>query len=63
VATSEAAPLLFNLCTNTRENRGQAIGRRAVLKIVAAFEESVKKHALIPMGTPDPYRPPPTSGV
>jgi arylsulfatase len=29
-----------------------------VLKIVAAFEESVKKHPLIPMGTPDPYRPP-----
>jgi hypothetical protein len=26
--------------------------------MVAAFEESVKKHPLIPMGTPDPYRPP-----
>jgi hypothetical protein len=29
-----------------------------VRKIVAAFEESVKKHPLIPMGRPDPYRPP-----
>jgi arylsulfatase A-like enzyme len=29
-----------------------------VLKMVAEFEESVKQHPLIPMGTPDPYRPP-----
>jgi hypothetical protein len=29
-----------------------------VLKMVAAFEESTKKYPLIPMGTPDPYRPP-----
>jgi hypothetical protein len=28
-----------------------------VLKMVGAFEESVKKYPLIPMGTPDPYRP------
>jgi arylsulfatase len=26
--------------------------------MVAEFEASVKKHPLIPMGTPDPYRPP-----
>jgi arylsulfatase len=26
--------------------------------MVGAFEESVKKYPLIPMGTPDPYRPP-----
>jgi hypothetical protein len=26
--------------------------------MVAAFEESVKEHPLIPMGTPDPYTPP-----
>jgi hypothetical protein len=25
---------------------------------VGAFEESVKKYPLIPMGTPDPYSPP-----
>ena len=29
-----------------------------VLKIVGAFEQSVKQHPLIPMGTPDPYTPP-----
>jgi arylsulfatase len=29
-----------------------------VLRMTAEFEESVKKHPLIPMGTPDPYRPP-----
>jgi hypothetical protein len=28
-----------------------------VLKMVAAFDESVKEHLLIPMGTPDPYEP------
>lgn len=28
-----------------------------VLKVVAAFEESVKKFPLIPMGTPDPFSP------
>jgi hypothetical protein len=28
-----------------------------VTTIVGAFEESVKKYPLIPMGTPDPYRP------
>jgi arylsulfatase len=28
-----------------------------ILKIVAEFEQSVKKYPLIPMGTPDPYRP------
>jgi len=26
--------------------------------MVAEFEASVKKHPLIPMGTPDPYTPP-----
>jgi arylsulfatase len=29
-----------------------------VLKMVAEFEASVKKHPLIAMGTPDPYVPP-----
>lgn len=55
-------PLLFNLYTNPREdeektaNDSWVVG--PVLKLVAAFEASVKKHPLIPMGTPDPYRPP-----
>jgi arylsulfatase len=58
-------PLLFNLYTNPREDEEKpaldtwVIG--PVLKVVAAFEESVKKHPLIPMGTPDPYRPPTAS--
>jgi len=26
--------------------------------MVGAFEQSVKQHPLIPMGTPDPYAPP-----
>jgi arylsulfatase len=26
--------------------------------MVGEFEESTKKYPLIPMGTPDPYRPP-----
>jgi len=26
--------------------------------MVAEFDASVKKHPLIPMGTPDPYTPP-----
>jgi len=26
--------------------------------MIGAFEESTKKYPLIPMGTPDPYRPP-----
>jgi len=29
-----------------------------VLKMVAAFEETVKRYPLIPMGTADPYSPP-----
>jgi arylsulfatase len=29
-----------------------------MLKMVDAFEQSVKLHPLIPMGTPDPYTPP-----
>jgi hypothetical protein len=29
-----------------------------VLKMVAEFDESVKKYPLIPIGTPDPYTPP-----
>ena len=28
------------------------------LKIIGQFEASLKRYPLIPMGTPDPYRPP-----
>jgi arylsulfatase A-like enzyme len=58
-------PLLFNLYTNPREDQDKTsveswiVG--PVLKIVGAFEESVKRYPLIPMGTPDPYRPPTSS--
>jgi hypothetical protein len=55
-------PLLLNLYVNPREEESKpaldtwTIG--PVLKMVAAFEESVKRYPLIPKGTPDPYRPP-----
>jgi arylsulfatase len=55
-------PFLFNLYTNPQEDETKTsldswvIG--PVLRMVGAFEESVKKYPLIPMGTPDPYRPP-----
>jgi len=29
-----------------------------MLKMIGEFEASLKKHPLIPMGTPDPYRAP-----
>jgi hypothetical protein len=55
-------PFLFNLYTNPQEDENKPaldtwiIG--PVLKMVGAFDESVKQYPLIPMGTPDPYRPP-----
>jgi len=55
-------PLLFNLYTNPREDEEKVATETwvigPILKMVAAFEASVKKHPLIPMGTPDPYTPP-----
>ena len=55
-------PLLFNLYTNPLEDEAKPTVESwivgPVLKMVAEFEESVKKHPLIPMGTPDPYAPP-----
>src|ERR1700750_1399592 len=55
-------PFLFNLYTNPREDTDKTITDSwvigPVLKLVGAFEASVKKHPRIPMGTPDPYRPP-----
>jgi arylsulfatase len=55
-------PLLLNLYTNPREEEDKptvdswVVG--PVLKMVGAFEQSVKQHPQIPMGTPDPYEPP-----
>jgi arylsulfatase A-like enzyme len=53
-------PTIYNLYTDPREEKPTAdtwvVG--PILKIVGAFEQSVKKHPLIPMGTPDPYTPP-----
>jgi arylsulfatase len=56
-------PTIHNLYTDPREEKPTAdtwvVG--PILKIVAAFEESVKRSPLIPMGTPDPYQPPSSS--
>jgi len=42
------------------EGERRVVERRGpVLKMVGAFEHSTKQHPLIPMGTPDPYAPPP----
>jgi hypothetical protein len=55
-------PFLFNLYTNPREDTDKQITDSwvigPVLKMIGAFEASVKKHPLIAMGTPDPYTPP-----
>jgi hypothetical protein len=53
---------LFNLYTNPQEDEAKTILDSwvigPVLKMVGQFEETLKKYPLIPMGTPDPYRPP-----
>jgi arylsulfatase len=60
-------PLLINLYTNPREDEHKeshdswVVG--PMLKQVGAFEASLKRYPLIPMGTPDPYTPPARSGV
>ncbi|MBI5583979.1 MAG: arylsulfatase [Deltaproteobacteria bacterium] len=52
-------PTIYNLYTDPREEQPTAdtwvVG--PILKIVGAFEQSLKQHPLIPMGTPDPYLP------
>ena len=52
-------PTIYNLYTDPREEKPTAdtwvVG--PILKIVGEFEQSVKQHPLIPMGTSDPYRP------
>jgi arylsulfatase len=53
-------PTIYNLYADPREEKPTAdtwvVG--PVLKIVGEYEQSVKQHPLIPMGTPDPYTPP-----
>jgi arylsulfatase len=55
-------PFLFNLYTNPQEDETKTILDSwiigPVLKMIGSFEESTKKYPLIPMGMPDPYRPP-----
>ena len=55
-------PLLFNLYTNPRDDEDKVSVESwivaPVLKMVGAFEESLKTYRLIAMDTPDPYRPP-----
>jgi arylsulfatase len=57
-----ALPLLINLYTNPQEDEDETTPDSGVigpvLKVVAEFEESVKAHPLIAMGTADPYTPP-----
>jgi arylsulfatase A-like enzyme len=55
-------PFLFNLYSNPTEDPAKptveswVVG--PVLKMVGEFEASLTRYPLIPMGTPDPYRPP-----
>jgi arylsulfatase len=53
-------PFIINLYTDPREEKPIADTWviTPMLKMVADFEASVKKHPLIAMGTPDPYTPP-----
>jgi arylsulfatase A-like enzyme len=55
-------PLLINLYTNPTEEESKPTTESWVvgpaLKIIGQFEASLKRYPLIPMGTPDPYRPP-----
>jgi arylsulfatase len=53
-------PFIVNLYTDPREEKPTVDTWVAtpMLKVVGAFEESVKRYPLIPMGTPDPYAPP-----
>ncbi|CAE6897861.1 Arylsulfatase [Pseudomonas marincola] len=52
-------PTIFNLYTDPREEKPTVdtwvVG--PVLKIVGEYQESLKQSPLIPMGTPDPYKP------
>jgi arylsulfatase len=55
-------PKAFDLVADPREEYPASALRNSwnavpIMKIVAGFEESLKKHPPIPMGTPDPYTP------
>jgi arylsulfatase len=56
-------PYLFDLYTNPREDESKRVFASWVLgpmlKLMNAFQASVKKYPLIPMGTAEPYQPPP----
>lgn len=54
-------PFIINLYTDPREEKPTADSWvvTPMLKIVGAFQTSTKNNPLIPMGTPDPYTPPP----
>lgn len=52
-------PVIINLLTDPHEEKPTVDTWvvHPMLKMVAVFGESVQKHPLIPMGTPDPYVP------
>lgn len=55
-----AFPSIINLYTDPREEKLAVESSWVVtpiLKIVGAFQQSTKDNPLIPMGTPDPYKP------
>jgi arylsulfatase len=61
------SPKAFNLITDPKEEYPET-GLRSTwlagpaMKIVVAFEQSLKKYPPIPPGSPDPYRPPAAKG-
>lgn len=56
-------PKLFNLILDPKEEYGQAMIKNTwaitpMMKMIADFERSIKKHPAIAPDTPDPYTPP-----
>jgi arylsulfatase len=53
-------PTIYNLFTDPREEKPtvESWVVHPMLRIVSEFEVSLRRHPLIPMGTPDPYVPP-----
>jgi len=53
-------PTIYNLFTDPREEKPtvESWVVHPMLRIVGEFEASLRRHPLIPMGTPDPYVPP-----
>ncbi len=54
-------PMIYNLYTDPREedHKADTWVVYPMMKIVRDFEKTTTKYPLIPMGTPDPYLPPP----